>query len=79
MPQWPSSGFRTLSDARQWVEKFTRWYNEEHRHSGIRYVTPAERHRGEDHRLLKQRDELYRQAQKIHPERWSGKTRNWQP
>ncbi|MEL4885464.1 integrase core domain-containing protein, partial [Pectobacterium betavasculorum] len=79
VPQWPSSGFSTLEDARKWVNKFTRWYNEEHRHSGIRYVTPGERHRGDDIHLLKQRDELYREAQKAHPERWSGKTRNWQP
>jgi putative transposase len=40
--------------------------------------TPAERHRGDDKALLKKRDELYCQAQKIHPERGSGKTRNWQ-
>lgn len=79
VPQWPSSGFRTLSDARQWVDKFTRWYNETHRHSGIRYVTPSERHRGEDRALLKQRDKLYRSARQAHPERWSGRTRNWQP
>lgn len=79
VPQWPSSGFSTLGDARSWVDKFTRWYNEEHRHSGIRYVTPAERHCGEDSVLLEKRDELYRHAQKAHPERWSGKTRNWQP
>ena len=79
VPQWPSSGFRTPEDARHWVDKFTRWYNEEHRHSGIRYVTPGERHRGKDSVLLKQRDTLYRQAQKAHPERWSGQTRNWQP
>jgi putative transposase len=79
VPQWPSSGFRTLGEARQWVEKFTHWYNEEHRHSGIRYVTPGQRHRGEDNALLKQRDDLYRMAQKAHPERWSGRTRNWQP
>ena len=64
---------------RQWVDKFTRWYNDEHWHRGIGYVTPSERHRGEDRELLKCRDELYRQAQKTHPERWSGKTRNWQP
>lgn len=44
------------------------WYNETHRHSGIRYVTPAERHRGEDNGLLKQRDELYRRAKEAHPE-----------
>lgn len=79
VPKWPSSGFRTLSEARQWVETFTRWYNEEHRHSGIQYVTPGQRHRGEDNALLRQQDELYRTAQKAHPERWSGRTRNWQP
>lgn len=66
VPQWPSSGFRTLGEARQWVDKFTHWYNEEHRHSGVRYVTPGQRHRGEDNALLKQRDELYRMAQKAH-------------
>ncbi len=69
VPQWPSSGFRMLEDARNWVTKFTRWYNEEHCHSGIRYVTPGERHRGEDRVLLEKGDALYREAQKARPER----------
>lgn len=47
VPQWPSSGFSTLDETREWVEYFTQWYNETHRHSGIRYVTPGQRHRGE--------------------------------
>ncbi|WP_197499264.1 hypothetical protein [Mangrovibacter phragmitis] len=50
------------------MDKFTHWYNEEHSHSGIRYVTPGQRHRGEDNALLKQRDDLYRMAQKAYPE-----------
>ncbi|WP_404830621.1 IS3 family transposase [Dickeya zeae] len=79
VPTWPSSGFGTLAEAREWVESFTRWYNETHRHSGIRYVTPGQRHRGEDARVLKKRDKLYQQAKAQHPERWSGRTRNWQP
>lgn len=58
VPQWPSSGFDKLDDAREWVENFTQWYNETHRHSGIRYVTPGQRHRGEDGRVLKKRDEV---------------------
>lgn len=29
-----------------------RWYNNEHRHSRIRFVTPAEPHRGLDHQIL---------------------------
>lgn len=78
VPQWPSPGFKTLDEARNWVEKFIRWYNMEHRHSGIGYVTPEQRHTGEDRTLLSQRDTLYRVAKARHPERWSRETRNWQ-
>lgn len=78
-PQWPSRGFATLEDARQWMLKFDRFYNQEHRHSGIRFVTPAQRHAGKDVELLAKRDALYRQAQEKHPERWSRQTRNWTP
>lgn len=77
-PQWPANGFESLTAARQWVESFMRWYNHEHRHSGIRYVTPAQRHSGEDVELLRQRDALYRRAKARNPARWSGETRNWQ-
>ena len=55
------------------------WYNNEHRHSAIRYVTPNQRHRGEDHGLLKQREAVYEAARQQNPERWSGSTRNWNP
>ncbi|MCI4238886.1 IS3 family transposase [Dickeya dianthicola] len=79
VPQWPSSGFDKLNAAREWVEIFTWWYNETHRHSGIRYVTPGQRHRGEDASVLKKRDEVYQMAKAQRPERWSGRTRNWQP
>ncbi|WP_459609682.1 IS3 family transposase [Dickeya oryzae] len=77
VPQWPSSGFGTLDESREWVEDFMQWYNETHRHSGIRYVTPGQRHRGEDGVLLKKRDEVYQKAKAQRPERWSGRTRNW--
>lgn len=78
-PQWPQNGFSSLDEARVWVRNFIRWYNNEHRHSRIRFVTPAERHRGHDHEVLARRHELYQQARSEHPERWSGNTRNWQP
>lgn len=42
MPSWPEKGFATLEAARAWVESFVGWYNEEQRHSGIRYVTPGQ-------------------------------------
>ncbi|WP_235811759.1 IS3 family transposase, partial [Pseudomonas syringae] len=78
-PQWPADGFASLDAARIWVRDFMRWYNHEHRHSRIRFVTPAERHRGQDQQILAQRHELYEQARKKSPERWSGRTRNWEP
>jgi len=78
-PQWPQNGFASLDAARAWVRDFMRWYNNEHRHSRIRFVTPAERHRGLDHQVLARRHELYERAKGKKPERWSGRTRNWEP
>ena len=51
----------------------------DHRHSGIRYVSPAQRHAGEDHAILAARHALYTQARERNPARWSGPTRNWSP
>ena len=78
-PQWPKNGFADLAAARVWVKNFIRWYNHEHRHSRIRFVTPAERHRGLDHEVLARRHALYQQARARMPARWSGSTRNWTP
>lgn len=78
-PQWPSQGFVSLDEARHWVERFMRWYNEEHRHSAIKFVTPAQRHRGEDIAILAERQNVYTAAKARHPARWSGATRNWTP
>ena len=55
------------------------WYNIEHRHSGINYVSPEQRHVGEDAAILVARDALYQQAKHANPLRWSGGTRNWKP
>lgn len=76
-PMYPSKPFADLQAARQWVQGFVQWYNHEHRHSGIRYVTPSERHSGRDRVVLAKRHELYEKAKAAHPERWSGETRNW--
>ena len=58
---------------------FVHWYNVEHRHSGIRYVSPQQRHAGKDHDILAARHTLYTKARELHPARWSGKTRDWSP
>ena len=55
------------------------WYNHDHAHSGIRYVSPAQRHAGEDITVLAARHALYQEAKARHPRRWSGPTRNWSP
>lgn len=76
-PDYPYEGFESIEHARQWCESFVHWYNEEHKHSAIKFVTPSQRHRGEDVEILANRDELYRQARAANPVRWSGETRNW--
>ena len=78
-PSYPQHAFETLLAARQWVGQFVQWYNHEHRHSAINFVTPGERHAGLDAALLSKRVEVYEAAKARHPERWSGATRNWQP
>jgi putative transposase len=59
------------------VIDFTKWYNNEHRHSQIKFVTPAQRHEGKDEEILEKRVQLYTQKKEETPSRWSGKTRNW--
>jgi len=76
-PSYPSKPFENLDEARKRVLTFVCWYNEKHRHSSIRFVTPTERHSGTDLDILAKREDLYTAAKKQHPERWSGKTRNW--
>jgi putative transposase len=78
-PEFPLKGLVDLDAARQWAGRFVHWYNHEHRHSGIRYVTPAQRHSSQDRGLLSARHALYQAAQASNPRRWTGPTRNWTP
>jgi len=77
-PTFPfTTKFDTAVDARQWMEKFTKWYNTEHMHSSLKFVTPQQRHLGLDKDILNQRHMVYQEAKQQKPERWSGHTRNW--
>ncbi len=76
-PEFPTKGFASLAQARAWAAEFVRWYNVDHRHSGIRYVSPQQRHIGDDQAILQARHALYTQARQRHPARWSGSTRDW--
>jgi len=77
-PRWPSEGFESLDNARQWVGSFVEWYNTAHRHSRIKFVTPDQRHNGEDIEILENRKKLYEEQKKQNPQRWSSDTRNWE-
>jgi len=78
-PAYPSKPFESLDAAREWVSEFVHWYNEEHRHSGIQFVTPAQRHSGAEQAILANREIVYEAAKQRNPERWSCGTRNWEP
>ncbi len=76
-PNYPNKPFENLEQARAWTQQFVVWYNEIHRHSGLKFITPAERHNGQAQEILRRREQVYEKAKNSHPERWSGRTRNW--
>ena len=76
-PGFPDKPFDNLDQARHWVGGFEQWYNEQHRHSALNFITPGQRHRGEDHEILRRRTALYAAAKNSHPERWSAEHRTW--
>jgi len=78
-PEYPGRPFEGLQEAKAWMQAFVRWYNTEHRHSGIKFVTPASCHAGEVEQILMKRKEVYEKAKRRNPSRWSGSTRNWDP
>lgn len=69
--------FAELADARRWAEPLMHWYNHKHHHSGIQFVTPAQRHAGQDAIILAHRKAVYMAARAAHPKRWSGDIRHW--
>lgn len=78
-PAYPRMPFASVEQARAWVARFVAWYNREHHHSGIRYITPDERHFGREHEVLASRRALYERARRKHPARWSRGIRDWTP
>jgi putative transposase len=78
-PGYPRKPFESIAAARAWVAGFVAWYNTEHLHSAIRYVTPDSRHAQADAVILAARHRVYRAAYARMPSRWTGNTRNWTP
>ncbi len=76
-PCYPVNRFDSLAKARDWAEKLVDWYNHQHRHSALSFVTPAQRHAGQDQAILEQRIAVYERARSEHPKRWSRSIRSW--
>jgi putative transposase len=68
-PGYPGR-FGSFEDARGWCREFFFWYNAEHRHSGIAYLTPEAVHYGHGPALLQARGRALARAYALHPERF---------
>jgi transposase InsO family protein len=77
-PNYPRKPFESVEQARTWTLQFVQWYNHQHKHSGLKFVTPAQRHDGMAGAILRRREQVYEMAKQRRPGRWSGRTRNWQ-
>jgi len=79
-PSLPPKGFESLDAARAWTQKFVNWYNTQHLHSSLKFVTPEQKHADEDVKILANRKTVYEQAKRENPLRWiGGKIRDWTP
>ena len=76
-PDYPYRGFATLDDARAWVLKFVQWYNQEHKHSGLKFMTPHQRHSNQTDQVMDNRKSVYEVARATNPKRWTQGIRDW--
>jgi hypothetical protein len=76
-PEYPAEGYATLEDARAWVMRFVGWYNSEHRHSALNFVTPEQCHNAQAEGVMQRCIEVYEAARARSPQRWSGAIRDW--
>jgi putative transposase len=68
-PTFPDR-FGSFQDAHAFCGRFFRWYNDEHRHSGIGFHTPADVHYGRAELVRAQRADVLSAAYADHPERF---------
>jgi putative transposase len=71
-PEFPE-GFESLEHARAHLRRFFAWYNDEHRHSGIGFMTPAAVHFGRAAAIDAQRRRVLQAAYAAHPKRFKGR------
>lgn len=76
-PDYPRDGFDSIEAAQDYMLDFVRWYNGEHRHAGIGFVTPDQCHQRQADAVLAKRRAVYAAARQRHPRRWSRQPRPW--
>ncbi|ATB26943.1 IS3 family transposase [Melittangium boletus] len=76
---YPASAFSSLESACAWMARFTSWYNDEHRHGSLCFVSPNDRYFGRDDSVLARRRRVYEEARRQAPVRWSSGPRRWSP
>lgn len=68
-PEYPRR-FRDVHHARTFLRRFVTWYNQEHRHTGLKGFTPAEVYHGHYHALADERQRVLEAAHAKNPQRW---------
>ncbi len=71
-PSFPDR-FGSLADSRSFCTSFMTWYNTEHRHSSLAYLTPADVHYGRAEQILQERGATLRAAFEANPQRFKGR------
>ena len=71
-PDFPER-FGCVEDSRSFCQDFFGWYNTEHYHSGIGYLTPEDVHYGRAEQIIKEREKVLKTAFERHPNRFKGK------
>ncbi|MGH9199419.1 MAG: integrase core domain-containing protein, partial [Acidimicrobiia bacterium] len=68
-PEFPGR-IGSIQEGRAFGQRFFSWYNNEHRHSGIAYLTPAQVHSGKAQEMLDARHRVMSKAATLNPERF---------
>ena len=68
-PEFPGR-FGSIQEGRLFGQRFFSWYNNEHHHSGIAYLTPAQVHYGRAQEILDARHRVITAAASQHRERF---------
>ena len=74
---YPSTAFSSLESACAWMARFASWYNREHLHGSLCFVSPNDRYFGRDDMVLARRRAVYEQARLQSPVRWPSGPRRW--